>query len=290
MYEEFYGLRERPFALAPDPEYLYLGRHHRRALTLLDYALQGGTGFALVTGRVGCGKTTVVRTALKRNQQNLNIGFIANTHRGFGALLPWVARAVGMKFGAPSESELYELFVQHLLAEYAAGRRVVLLIDEAQNLHRDALEELRVLSNVNSGKDLLLQTILIGQPELRDELSRRELAQFAQRISVDYHMDGLTREETRGYIRHRLEIAGGSADLIAPDAVELVHTRTGGTPRLINQVCDTALVYGFSAGAACIGIELVAEVLDDRQASGLSGIPDLATTRARVVPAAGAEH
>jgi general secretion pathway protein A len=290
VYEEFYGLRERPFALAPDPEYLYLGRHHRRALTLLDYALQGGTGFALVTGRVGCGKTTVVRTALKRNQQNLNIGFIANTHRGFGALLPWVARAVGMKFGTPSESELYEMFVQHLLAEYAAGRRVVLLIDEAQNLHRDALEELRVLSNVNSGKDLLLQTILIGQPELRDELSRHELAQFAQRISVDYHMDGLTREETRGYIRHRLEIAGGSADLIAPDAVELVHTRTGGTPRLINQACDTALVYGFSAGAARIGVELVAEVLDDRQASGLSGIPDLATTRPRVVPVAGAEH
>src|SRR5262245_11028211 len=172
MYEQFYNLRERPFALAPDPDYLFLGRHHRRALTLLDYALQAGTGFALVTGRVGCGKTTVVRSALKRNQQQLNIGFIANTHRGIGGLLPWVARAVGIKNPPSGDSELYDAFVAHLLREYAAGRRVVLLIDDAQNLTFDGLEELRVLSNVNSGKDLLLQTVLIGQPELRATLAR----------------------------------------------------------------------------------------------------------------------
>jgi general secretion pathway protein A len=281
VYEAFYGLRERPFALAPDPEYLYLGRHHRRALTLLEYALQSGTGFALVTGRVGCGKTTVVRSALARNPQHLNIGFIANTHRGFGALLPWVARAVGMKHIALNESELFDAFVHHLLGEYAAGRRVVLLIDEAQNLTIDALEELRTLSNVNTGKDLLLQTVLIGQPELRATLSRPDLAQFAQRISVDYHMDGLTREETRGYIAHRLQVAGGDPQLIAPEAIELIHTRTGGIPRLINQICDTALVYGFAAGATPVGIELVAEVLDDRQASGLSGLAEMPPPRPR---------
>ncbi len=269
MYEQFYSLRERPFALAPDPDYLFLGRHHRRALTLLDYALQSGTGFALVTGRVGCGKTTVVRSALKRNRQQLNIGFVANTHRGFGALLPWLARAVGMKDPPAADSELYEAFVAHLLHEYAAGRRVVLLIDEAQNLTCDALEELRVLSNVNSGKDLLLQTVLIGQPELRATLARPDLAQFAQRISVDYHMDGLTREEAHGYVSHRLNVAGGDPSLFSPEAIDLVHARTSGTPRLINQVCDTALVYGFSAGAASIDAALVGEALDDRRASGL---------------------
>src|SRR4051812_18262616 len=123
MYEQFYKLRERPFALAPDPDYLFLGRHPRRALMLLDYALQSGTGFALVTGRVGCGKTTVVRSALKRNQQPLNIGFIANTHRGIGGLLPWVTRALGMKDPPAAHCELYDAFVAHLLREYAAGRR-----------------------------------------------------------------------------------------------------------------------------------------------------------------------
>ncbi|MEJ0087418.1 MAG: AAA family ATPase [Pseudomonadota bacterium] len=269
MYETFFGLREKPFALAPDPEFLFLGRHHRRAMILLDYTLSSGTGFALVTGRVGCGKTTVIRSVLARASQEFTVGLISNTHSGFGNLLPWVARAIGMKDIAPSESELYEKFVDFLIAEYAAGRRVVLVIDEAQNLGAAGLEQLRVLSNVNTGKDLLLQTILIGQPELRATLAQPQLRQFAQRIAIEYHMEALSREETHAYVRHRLGVAGGNPALFAAEAVELVHARTGGVPRLINQVCDTALVYAFGEQRSPVDAGIVADVLDDRSAGGL---------------------
>jgi general secretion pathway protein A len=288
MYEAFYGFREKPFAIAPDPEFLYLGRHHRRALTLLEYSLRSGSGFALVTGRVGCGKTTVVRSVLLRASQEFTVGLIANTHGGLGRLLPWVARAIGMKHIAAEESALYEDFVAYLIQEYAACRRVVLIIDEAQNLGTAALEELRVLSNVNTGKDLLLQTILIGQPELRATLARPELRQFAQRIAIDYHMDALSREETRAYVRHRLAVAGGSSSLFANEALELIHMRTNGVPRLINQVCDTALVYAFGDQRANVDLETVAQVLDDRSAGGLSCFVEPVTVRSN--GAVNAEH
>jgi len=279
MYEVFYGFREKPFALAPDPEFLFLGRHHRRALTLLEYTLCSGTGFALVTGRVGCGKTTVVSSVLARASREYTVGLIANTHGNLGRLLPWVARAIGMKTIAGEESALYEDFVAHLIREYAACRRVVLIIDEAQNLCAAALEELRVLSNVNTGKDLLLQTILIGQPELRATLARPELRQFAQRIAIDYHMEALSREETREYVRHRIGVAGGDTALFAPEALELIFSRTGGVPRLINQVCDTALVYAFGDQRSNVDLDTVAQVFDDRSAGGLSCFVEPAAAR-----------
>jgi general secretion pathway protein A len=288
MYEQFYGFREKPFALAPDPEFLFLGRHHRRALTLLEYALHNGTGFALVTGRVGCGKTTIVRSLLARASQQFTVGLIANTHGRLGSLLPWISRAIGMKNVSTNPSELYDEFLAFLMREYAACRRVVLIIDEAQNLGFEGLEELRVLSNVNTGKDLLLQTILIGQPELRATLAQPQLRQFAQRIAIEYHMEALSREETRAYVTHRVQVAGGHAGLFAPEAVELVHTRTGGVPRLINQVCDTALVYGFAEQCGQIDVSLVAQVLDDRRAGGLLGMEE--SSAARGVSLVGAEY
>jgi type II secretory pathway predicted ATPase ExeA len=285
MYEQFFGLREKPFALAPDPEFLFLGKHHRRALTLLDYALSNATGFALVTGRVGCGKTTVIRSLLARAPQEFTVGLISNTHRGFDALLPWVARAIGMKNIASAPSELYETFLHHLMQEYAAGRRVVLIIDEAQNLGIDALEELRVLSNVNTGKDVLLQTVLIGQPELRGTLAHPQLSQFAQRISIEYHMDALSREETRAYVRHRLTVAGAQRELFSGEAVELIHSRTTGVPRLVNQVCDTALVYAFADQRPCVDVEIIAQVLDDRRAGGLLALGESPPPPVRDMPA-----
>ena len=274
MYEAFFGLREKPFALAPDPEFLFMGRHHRRALTLLEYALRSGTGFALVTGRVGCGKTTVVRSMLGRASQEFTVGLIANTHRGLGNLLPWEARAIGMKQIASEESELHDAFVDYLIREYASCRRVVLIIDEAQNLSVAALEQLRVLSNVNTGKDLLLQTILIGQPELRTTLARPELRQFAQRIAIEYHMESLSRDETYAYVRHRLTVAGGDAGLFASEAVELLHEHTGGVPRLINQICDTALAYAFGDQHPGVDRATVGQVLQDRRAGGLLGMAE----------------
>lgn len=269
MYEQFYNFREKPFALTPDPAFLYLAERHRHALTMLEYVLADASGFALITGEVGCGKTTVVRHFLERAERPFNIGFITNTHPGFGPLLPWIMESLGVEPGQAGGSELYRKFVGHVRREFDAGRRAVLVIDEAQNLGVAGLEELRVLSNLNAGKQLLLQTILIGQPELRTTLRLQELRQFAQRIAIDHHIEPLVLEETIGYVRHRLTVAGGWADLFTPDALELVHERTGGVPRLVNLVCDTALVYGFADQRGDITADLIEQVITDRAAGGL---------------------
>lgn len=277
MYESFYGLREKPFALTPDPAYLYLAKRHRHALTMLEYALAEATGFALITGEVGCGKTTVVRHFLERANGPRNVGFITNAHPGFGPLLPWVMESLGLELDAAAPIELYRRFAGHVKREYDAGHRTVLVIDEAQNLGVSGLEELRVLSNLNAGKGLLLQTILIGQPELRTLLQLQGMRQFAQRISIDHHLDPLQPEETVGYILHRVGVAGGSAELFTRPALELVHECTGGVPRLVNLVCDTALVYGFADNLGKIDAEIVEQVVQDRMSGGL--LPLRATTR-----------
>jgi general secretion pathway protein A len=269
MYEQFYGLREKPFALTPDPAYLYLAKRHRHALTLLEYVLSEASGFALITGEVGCGKTTVVRHFLDSLQRPLSIGFITNTHPGFGHLLPWIMEALGMEVGQAAPSDQFRRFVNHIKREFQAGRRVVLVIDEAQNLGAAGLEELRVLSNLNVGKQMLLQTILIGQPELRATLGLPQLRQLAQRIAIDHHLEALRQEETEAYVRHRLAVAGGRPDIFTPESLERVHDCTGGIPRLVNLVCDTALVYGFSDQQTIIAVDLVEQVVNDRAAGGL---------------------
>jgi general secretion pathway protein A len=269
MYERFYGLQENPFTLTPDPAFLYMGRQHQHALTLLEYALQQGSGFALVSGEIGSGKTTVVNYLLSRVQRGLRIGVMNNTHPGIGSLLPWVMQCFGGQCLPSSASEQYEEFAQFLEREHHGGRRAVLIIDEAQNLTTDGLEELRVLSNLNSGKALLLQTILVGQPELRTTLRSRRMKQFAQRIAMDYHITPLCLADTHEYIRHRLKVAGGNPDLFSPAARALVHKSSDGVPRLINQVCDTALVYGFGEQSQLIGKEIIGQVLVDRRVGGL---------------------
>ena len=269
MYEHFYGLREKPFALTPDPAYLFLAKRHRHALTMLEYVLAEASGFALITGEVGCGKTTVVRHFLESAQRPLNVGFITNTHPGFGQLLPWIMEALGMEVGQASPSDQYRSFVTHIKREFEAGRRAVLVIDEAQNLGVAGLEELRVLSNLNAGKHMLLQTILIGQPELRATLGLQQLRQLAQRIAIDHHLEALRQEETVAYVRHRLAVAGGRPDIFTPEALELIHDSTGGVPRLVNLVCDTALVYGFSDQQTIIAADLVEQVVADRASGGL---------------------
>jgi general secretion pathway protein A len=271
VYEKFYRLLGNPFALTPDPAYFFLGRQHQRALTLLEYALHQGTCFALISGEIGSGKTTVVNYLLRRVQRGLRVGLMTNTHPGIGSLLPWVMQSLSVAAprGASTASDLYGAFAQFLERERRARRRVVLIIDEAQNLTADALEELRVLSNLNAGEGLVLQTVLVGQPEIRETLRSPRMRQFAQRIAVDCHIAPLTREETHHYVGHRLSVAGGSSGLISFEACERVHASTGGVPRLINQVCDTALVYGFAEQRNPIDPEIIELVLRDRGEGGL---------------------
>jgi general secretion pathway protein A len=223
----------------------------------------------LLTGEVGSGKTMLIRQLLARLPDDICVGLIANTNAHFGKLLQWVCLAFELEYRNKDDAELYQTFVDFLVHQYSQGRRVLLIVDEAQNLDPLMLEELRVLSNVNADRHLVLQTILVGQPELRETLRRTDLRQFAQRISTDYHLPTLSMHETRSYVQHRLNIVGGEPDLIAVDAIDLAWSRSGGVPRLINQLCDTALVYGFADQRERIDLALMSQVVEDRLAGGL---------------------
>jgi general secretion pathway protein A len=265
MYETFYSFREKPFSLLPDPAFLFLARQHGTALAVLEYGLVNQAGFTVVTGEIGCGKTTLIRHVLNSLGQDITVGLLSNTQRG--ELLQWVLMAFGLDYRGKEKVALYETFLEFIIDEYAKNRRTVLIIDEAQNLGVDALEELRMLSNVNADKDQVLQLILVGQPELRATLSRPALIQFAQRVAVDYFLVPLESEQIGSYIRHRLEIAGGDPALFKPEACQLVYHHSEGIPRLINLLCDTALVYGYAAGKQKIDVELVREVVQDKAGS-----------------------
>lgn len=269
MYESFYEFREKPFSLLPDPEFLYLGETHSTALTMLETGLMNLAGITVITGEIGCGKTTLIRYLLSKMEQDTTVGLISNTHRSFGELMPWVLLAYGLEYRNKEKAERYEAFVNFLIQEYAQGRRTVLIIDEAQNLASDMLEELRTLSNINADKDQVLQLILVGQPEIRDILRSANLEQFVQRIAVDYHLEALGSEETCDYIQHRLRVAGGDPSLFDAAACDVVYHHSRGIPRLINLLCDTALIYGFAEKEQRIGAGLVNEVAADKLKGGI---------------------
>jgi general secretion pathway protein A len=264
MYERHFGFSAKPFALTPDPAFLYPSRQHAMALTMLEYGLESQAAFSLLTGDIGSGKTTLVRKLLRQLDQRVTVGLVTNTHDRFKSVYGWALSALNVIAGNDSDITKYEALVDSFVREYAQGRRTLLIFDEAQNLSIEVLEELRLLSNVNSEKDLILQILLVGQPELRAKLLRPELMQFAQRISVDFHLRPLDARDTAAYIRHRLEVAGGSPSLFAADAVDLIHARTGGVPRLLNQLCDFALVYAFADGRQNVDAELIEQLLHDR--------------------------
>jgi type II secretory pathway predicted ATPase ExeA len=264
MYERHFGFTAKPFALTPDPAFLYPSRQHAMALTMLEYGLESQAAFSLLTGDIGSGKTTLVRKLLRQLGDQVAVGLISNTHGRFKSIHGWALSALGIAPKDDSDIAVYEALVDSFVHEYAKGRRTLLIFDEAQNLSIEVLEELRLLSNVNSEKDLVLQILLVGQPELRDKLSRPELKQFAQRVSVDFHLRPLDRHETHAYIGHRIRVAGGDAALFLPEAIEFMHARTNGVPRLLNQLGDFALVYAFADGRTTIDADLIAQVVRDR--------------------------
>ncbi len=264
MYEAFYGFKEKPFSMLPDPGFLYLSKKHQAALTLLEYGLLNHVGFCVISGEAGAGKTTILRTLLERVEDDVTVGLITNTHQSFGGLLDWVLSAFDLHRPNLTHVEMHQIFMDYLIEEYANGRTVLLIVDEAQNMKPDALEELRMLSNVNSEKDQLMQVVLSGQPALKETLRMPDLMQFAQRIAVDYHLGTLNLEETCGYIQHRLITAGSGKDVFTPAACERIHNYSGGTPRLINLLCETVLVYGFADQQELIDVDLVDEMVLER--------------------------
>ena len=269
MYEEFYHLKEKPFTLSPDPAFLFLGKSHKRALNILEYGVESDAGITVISGEVGTGKTTLVRGLVGELGDDVTIGLITNTQRDFGDLLKWVLMSYGIETDETDRVRLYRLLVDFITIEHREGRRVLLIIDEAQNLGPEALEDIRMLTNINVDKDLVLQLILVGQPELVELLRKKELRQFAQRVSADYLLQPLTFGETQAYIRHRIKVAGGDEDLFAQTAFATVYYHSGGIPRIINTICDMALVYGYADEAPRIRKEIVLDAIRDRKIGGL---------------------
>jgi type II secretory pathway predicted ATPase ExeA len=269
MYEKFYGLTEKPFALRPDARFLFLGKHHERALLLMEYGLENEASFLLITGEIGAGKTTLIRCLLDRMDEKLTVGLMSHTSRTSGRILQWVCLAFGLDVQGKDDVVLYDDLTHFLINVYARGKRAVLIVDAAQNLGSERLEELRLLSNLNADHDFLLQMIIVGQPELRALMQSSRLKQLAQRIGADYHIGGLSLGETIQYVQHRLTVAGGSEDIISLEAIRMAYASSRGIPRLINQLCDTALVYGYADQRPVIDEQLMREVIRDRMRGGI---------------------
>jgi type II secretory pathway predicted ATPase ExeA len=264
MYEAFYGLQKKPFSILPDPEFIYWAGPHSLAFAMLEYGVASHAGFTVITGEVGSGKTTLIRCLLKKLSSDITVGFVPNLQEDRGDLLQWMMMALNQEFDGLSYVKLYRKLEEFLLHEHSEGRRTVLIIDEAQNLGVKALEELRLLSNVNALHGELVQIILTGQPELKRRLGRPELVQLAQRVSSDFHLNLLAKEEVPAYINHRLAVAGANRSLFSGEANELIFLTTQGTPRLINVLCDTAMIYGFAVEEPIISASTIHSVLEDK--------------------------
>jgi len=275
VYTTYFGLREMPFSITPDPAYLYMSPRHQEALGHLLYGTGQYGGFVQLTGEVGTGKTTVVRALLAQKLDHVDVAVILNPRQNEQEFVASICDELHVKYPRRATLKaLVDALNAHLLATHAEGRRTVLILDEAQNLQPEVLEQVRLLTNLETDKEKLLRIMLVGQPELAGLLARPDLRQLAQRITARYHLTPLEPQESSEYIGHRLRIAGGSSAVFTPRAIAAIHQHARGVPRLINILCDRALLGAYATGVREVSPEIV-----QRAASEVSGLPERAGGR-----------
>jgi len=264
MYEQFYGLKENPFNVTPNPEYIYLGESHREALAQLFYGVRERKGFVVITGEVGTGKTTLIYYLLdKMNSNHTKTAFLFNPKLTVDDFIQYILKDLGVRVQGKTKGEYLHNLHRYLLNAYQKDERVILIVDEAQGLRPELLEEIRLLSNLETSRSKLLQIVLLGQPELDKTLSQPEFRQLRQRINLRYHLPPLSEKETREYIRKRLGIAGARAPIFTEKAIKRIYLRSGGIPRLINILCDNALLNGYALDQKTVDEKSVKEVAND---------------------------
>lgn len=269
MYEKFYGFLEKPFNTTPDSKFFFPSPKHTEALNSLIYAINERKGFVVITGEIGAGKTTVYRTLLNKLDINTKIAVITNTHLTCKELIAQILEELGVEYKSGTKQRMLSQLNDYLIKQLSADINIVLIIDEAQNLSNKALEEVRMLSNLETEKEKLIQLVLIGQPQLKKKLENIALEQFKQRIAVYYHISPLNREETCEYIFHRLKlVSSNGCGIFTPDAVELVYNYSCGIPRIINLVCDSALLSGYIYDTKNITADIINEAIKERDLKG----------------------
>ena len=270
MYENFYGLKEKPFNMTPDPKFFFPSVKHNEALDSLIYAINQRKGFVVITGEIGAGKTTVCRTLLNRLDSNTKVALITNTYVNAKELLMNILDEFSVEYKPMSKGRLLAKLNEFLIEQLANDVNVVLIIDEAQNLTPSVLEEIRMISNLETETDKLIQIVLMGQPQLKKKLKLERLEQLRQRIVVHYHIYPLTREEMADYITHRLRVVSNNGfDFFTKEAVEQVYNFSKGTPRLVNLICDSALLSGYVSETKEINEEMMSAVIREAPFSNL---------------------
>ena len=270
MYTEFFGFTEKPFSLVPNPDYLYLSSKHGHALTFLEYGLAERVGFVMLTGEIGIGKTTLIRHMLNQTESDMDVAVIFNTNIRPNDLICMILTEFEVEYkDGITKTKALDILYNTLIEKYAAGRKVLLIVDEAQNLSDDVLEEIRMISNLQTDEELLLQIMIVGQPNLLDRIVGPGLEQFAQRISVSYHLSAMNLKETMAYIAYRLKKAGGSSTLFSKGVIEKIFEVSAGIPRTINLLCDAALVYGYADGIKTISLDILKQVIEDKGGMGM---------------------